>query len=94
MTGFNIAAWTALFACIHVQASHASSPWSLIQSAHFEIYYEGRDDTAGGALASLEKLHSFFERSGLKLDDRGPVRVIGFGSLADYSAYRLRPIAK
>ncbi len=74
-------------------AQGADRTWTRVRSSHFEVYSQAGADSARAALLWFERLRAFFERSGVKLDDGTPVRVIGFASVREYDAYRLRPTA-
>ncbi len=68
------------------------STWILLRTAHFELYSQGRDANARSALIWFEQLRTFFQQqTGLRLDNRPPIRVIAFASAKDYQPYRLRP---
>ena len=87
--GFHPRAIAAAF-CLCVPA-FAEPGWSLARSNHFEVYSEASPEAARAALAWFEQLRAFFlAQTGLKLDQRAPVRVIGFRSEAEYQQYRLR----
>ena len=73
--------------------SHAAD-WGVARSAHFEVFAQAGPESARPLLVWFEQLRGYFEqRAGLKLDGRPPVRVIAFGSVAEYEPYRLRPTA-
>ncbi len=71
----------------------ASSPWTVAQSKHFEVYSEMGASSARAALAWFEQLRAFFVGAGFDLDDQIRIRVIGFRSAAEYNNYRLKPAA-
>lgn len=66
--------------------------WTLAKTQHFELYSQNGAATARSALIWFEQLRTFFQQqTGLSLDNRLPVRVIGFRSEGEYRPYRLRP---
>ncbi len=79
----------------YVAAAGAAPPpaWNLLQSPHFEIYYQGDEGSARSTLLRFEQLRALFVEAGVQLDTRPPVRVMGFRSVKEYNAYRLRPTA-
>jgi hypothetical protein len=83
-------------ACLLTALSNAAPAptWTRIQSAHFEIYsQQGDSANVRASLMWFEQLHAFFAAAGLNLKTADRVRVIGFRSVKDYDAYRLRPTA-
>jgi tetratricopeptide (TPR) repeat protein len=78
--------------CLTVQAE-PDSGWSLVRSSHFEVYSQAGEMRGRAALLWFEQLHAFFEQSGMNQPATAPVRVIGFRSVKEYGAYRLRPSA-
>lgn len=82
----------ALFAAFANAAP--ASEWTLVQNEHFEIYSQSADSAnAAASLMWFEELHAFFASTGLSLNASNRVRVIGFRSVKDYDAYRLRATA-
>ncbi len=84
--------------CSRAYGSSAASTWSVAKSAHFDVYSQAGPESARSALKWFEELREFFSRDDLLakvsgLDDRAPVRVIGFRSPAEYSAFQLRKTA-
>jgi tetratricopeptide (TPR) repeat protein len=72
----------------------SAADWGLARSAHFEVFAQVGAESARPLLVWFEQLREYFEqRTGLKLDERPAVRVIAFGSVAEYEPYRLRPTA-
>ncbi len=74
-----------------------ASPWVLARSAHFGVYsHEGAERVQAG-LAWFEQLSRFFDRNDmipeLNLERRPPVKVIGFGSEAEYNSFRVGAMA-
>ena len=73
---------------------HAAEPdaWRLIRSPHFEIYSQAGNDAAARAMAlHLEQLRTLVAlHTGIDLDSRPAVRVMGFRSAAEYDPYRVR----
>jgi hypothetical protein len=66
----------------------------VARNAHFEVYSQAGPENARAVLAGFEQLRAYFlHQTGLQFDNRPPVRVIAFGSRAEYEAYRLRPAA-
>jgi tetratricopeptide (TPR) repeat protein len=77
--------------CVLLHAGSITA-WSVARSEHFEVYSQAGDASARSALLWFEQLHTFFQQqTGLKLDNRLPVRVIAFRSTKEYEPYRLRP---
>lgn len=72
-----------------------TSEWTLVRSAHFEVYSHVGERDARAALLWFEGLRQFFVNSGLAsagaLDANDPVRVVRFRSREEYAAFRLRP---
>lgn len=85
----------ALAAIAGLVALAAQQPpaWTVARSAHFEVYSQASGEKARNALVWFEQLRAFVERNGMKLPEGAPVRVIGFRSVREYEAYRLRPTA-
>lgn len=68
-----------------------ASLWRLTRSAHFEVYSQSDDASARRILGGFEQLRTFFlEQTALDLQ-HSPVRVMVFGSAAEYESYRLSP---
>jgi tetratricopeptide (TPR) repeat protein len=63
--------------------------WILVRTAHLEVYSDASGERARAAVQWLERLHAFFDESGLRLPSGRIVRVIGFGSAKAYADYRL-----
>ncbi len=83
-----------LLASVVVAAASPAAPgWNLVQSSHFEIYSHGDEASARSTLVWFEQLRALFVTAGVELDRRPPVRVMGFRSVKEYDAYRLRPTA-
>ncbi len=81
----------SLWGCAYARPEAA---WTLARSEHFEIYSQGDEGRARAALEWFEELRAFFEqRTDLKVNGEGPVRVIGFHSAAEYQPFRLRTTA-
>lgn len=68
-------------------------PWSVTRSSHFEVFSQAGQSSGAAAAIRLEQLHSLFEVAGLTPHSDSTVRVIGFRSVEEYNAYRLRPLA-
>jgi len=85
------------FICFIVLALFAGSlpawpapSWRLSRSPHFEVYSHAGDESTRAILRWFEQLRAFFlSQSELKLEHAPPVRVIAFGSAAEYAPYRL-----
>ena len=72
----------------------SAAGWKLARSAHFEVYSQAGDQPARAALAWFEQLRAFLVRhTGLLLEGRRPVRVVGFRSPREYEPYRIRPFS-
>ena len=88
---YRVAALSAICSC--APAAPIADP-SLARSAHFEVYSQAGEASARAVLVGFERLRAFFlQQTGLKLDNRPPVRVIAFRSREEYTPYRLRPTA-
>lgn len=65
---------------------------ALASSSHFEVYAQAGPASARSLALDFERLRAYFlQQTGLKLDNRPPVRVIAFRSRAEYLPYRLQP---
>jgi tetratricopeptide (TPR) repeat protein len=71
-----------------------AADWTLARSAHFEVYAQAAPEDTRSVVLWFEQLHAFFLRqTGLPLDSRPPLRIIVFGSAAEYEPYRIGPTA-
>ena len=83
--------FAALLTLCVCHAAATDPSWTVARSAHFEVYSQAGPPAAESALGWFEQLRAFFvEQMKLDLGERPAVRVIGFRSVEDYSAYRLR----
>jgi tetratricopeptide (TPR) repeat protein len=79
-----------LVACPFAGAS-VPGDWHLARSQHFEVYSQSDDASARAMAFWLEQLRGLVQRhTGLDLEHRVPVRVIGFRGLAEFDPYRVR----
>ncbi|MBV8710059.1 MAG: hypothetical protein JO028_22935 [Acidobacteriaceae bacterium] len=85
-------AWAVLFLSGLLRAE-TPPEWTVAASAHFRVYSQAGEGPTRSTLLWFEQLRAFFQRTGFALDERPPVRVIGFRSQVDYNQYRLRPSA-
>src|SRR5258708_4060747 len=71
-----------------------SADWTLTRSDHVEVYSDSGAGATRSAVEWLERVRSFLvQHGGESLDRRGPLRVVGFQSAAEYDEYRLVPHA-
>src|SRR5262249_44662515 len=81
---------SAFVICLCARAQTGSG-WSLARTPHFEVYSQAGAETARSTVLWLEGLRALFlQQTGMKLDDRAPIRVIAFRSAKEYEPYRLR----
>lgn len=80
-----------------VPGSASNTEWTLVRSAHFEVYSQRGEGDGRAALLWFEQLHAFFVPPSLRPveeeESEKPVRVVGFQSAEEYAAFRLRPTA-
>lgn len=73
-------------------AGSLSANPGLARSSHFEVYAQAGPASAQSIALDFERLRAYFlQQTGLKPDNRPPVRVIAFRSRAEYLPYQLGP---